>query len=31
MTLLGKKGPRSSTSADASDFFSKQRDRLKKF
>lgn len=31
MNLLGKKGTRSSTSADASDFFSKQRDRLKKF
>jgi len=31
MSLMGKKGTRSSTSADASDFFSKQRDRLKKF
>lgn len=31
MSLLGKKGTRSSTSADASEFFSKQRDRLKKF
>lgn len=31
MNLLGKKGTRSSTSADASGFFSKQRDRLKKF
>lgn len=31
LNLMGKKGTRSSTSADASDFFSKQRDRLKKF